>query len=158
MSDRKKALDFATRKHAGQLRKDGKDYITHPIAVAEIALAIFDKEFAPLNDGEDEDLYESLDEERDVIYILSILHDVYEDTDTTLEEIEELFNKHISERVHALSRIEPQNYYEFTMNIKWKWNRAVKIVKRADLTHNMSDLKEGSLKDKYRFAEHLLKY
>jgi hypothetical protein len=31
-------------------------------------------------------------------------------------------------------------------------------VKLADLQHNMSDLNEGSLKDKYRFAEYILNY
>ena len=160
MIDRSKVLEFATRKHTGQKRKDGKDYITHPIAVAEIALELFELEEVINWKDEDPNVAESdLNELRDEIYILSLLHDVYEDTDTTLEEIEELFGNRIRHGVNMLSNKDKvMTYFDFIMrlvNRPWDWT--IRLVKRADLRHNMSDLSEGSMKDKYRFAEHLLK-
>jgi (p)ppGpp synthase/HD superfamily hydrolase len=150
MIDRSKVLEFATRKHLGQKRKDGKDYITHPIAVAEIALKIFDEEYVYTPDP-------SNDEDRDILYALSILHDTYEDTDTTLEELEREFGGFISAAVGLLSRAEGVTYFQFIWDLYNKGELLTIITKRADLEHNMSDLKEGSLKDKYRFAEQILK-
>lgn len=150
MNIREKALEFATRKHAGQLRKDGKDYITHPIAVAELALHIFDTEYGYTADPSNE-------EDRDILYALSLLHDTYEDTDTTLEELGREFSGFISGGVELLSRKDEQTYFQFIWDLYNKGELLTIITKRADLEHNMSDLKEGSLKDKYRFAEQILK-
>lgn len=152
-----KALDFATRKHAGQKRKDGQDYITHPIAVAAIAIKIFNEEYLPKWDDTPADQIEVM-EILEELYILSVLHDTYEDTDTTLEEIRELFGSEIAHGVDMLSRKDKSvTYFEFIMKIvgrPWEW--IIALVKRADLEHNMSDLKEGQLKEKYRFARYAL--
>lgn len=70
-----KALIFATEKHSGQRRKmSGVPFILHPIEVAAIVGTMTD------------------DKE---ILAASVLHDTVEDTDTTLEEIKEVFGKRI---------------------------------------------------------------
>ena len=64
------ALNFANQKHNGQFRDSGEPYIIHPIAVAEILLDY----------GLDCDTICS-----------ALLHDVIEDTDTSLKELEIAF-------------------------------------------------------------------
>ena len=65
------AIDYATDKHAGQKRKSGEPYISHPLAVAHTLIEW----------GMDIDSV-----------LAGILHDSVEDTDATLEEIESLFS------------------------------------------------------------------
>lgn len=143
---REKAIEIATKAHFGQKRKDGKDYITHPIAVAEIAERFFWEKFADEFDGR-------ASEVADKIYIVSVLHDVLEDTSVTLGEIAEHFSDHdVLRAIQSLTRKENQTYYDFIRDIVINGNLISNIVKFSDIKHNMSDLKEGSLKDKYRFA------
>lgn len=73
------ATSFAARKHTGQMRKgdDAAPYINHPLEVANLLG----------NVGKVEDF--------DVL-IAAILHDTVEDTDTTKEEIEELFGMRVA--------------------------------------------------------------
>lgn len=140
MTLREKALAFATLAHKGQKRKDGKDYITHPIAVAEIA----------------ERLYRSyIGQDTDDIYVAALLHDVEEDTEFTYQDIEREFGTFIANRVHALSRQKGETYFDFIMRLSLSYFMD-SLIKLADLEHNLSDLQEGSMKDKYRFAKYLL--
>lgn len=70
-----KALIFATEKHSGQTRKmSAVPYILHPVEVASIVGTMTD------------------DKE---ILAAAVLHDTVEDTDTTLEEIKEIFGKRV---------------------------------------------------------------
>lgn len=146
---RKDVLEFSTRKHAGQKRKDGKDYITHPIAVAEIAVAKvakhFDKYVTTLRQYSNWMLNTI-----EIVWAASILHDTLEDTDTTYEELVKNFGERVANHVKDLTKTEGMNYYDFITSI---FDPISTIVKLADLEHNMSDLNEGSLKDKYRFAQ-----
>lgn len=154
------ALEFATEKHKGQKRKDGKDYITHPIAVSEIAASVAGDYFATRIEGKDTmeahwfyDSYKDLEHFRQCAVEAALLHDTLEDTDTTEDELKELFDFNVVTAVKLLSKLEGENYFDFTFRIiKSKFKLAM-IVKYADLTHNMSDLNEGSMKDKYRFAK-----
>lgn len=71
-----KALNFATEKHSGQLRKIANTpYILHPIEVASIVGTMTD--------------------DREIL-AAAVLHDTIEDTDTTLEEIRENFGRRVS--------------------------------------------------------------
>jgi (p)ppGpp synthase/HD superfamily hydrolase len=149
---REKAIEIATAAHAGQKRKNtGEDYITHPLKVAEIAEQIFLEEFRPkFSDGADVIARK--------IYIVGVLHDVIEDTDVSMETIFNAFpDIHIVQALAKLTRHEGQTYFDFINEIIQHGSIIAKIVKIADIQHNMSDLKEGSLKDKYRFALDKLK-
>ena len=146
---RERALEFATKAHAGQKRKDGKDYITHPIAVAEIAERMWWGKYA-------EDYHGSQDK-ADKIYIVAVNHDTIEDTEVTLRDFGKEFpDSEIIQAVSMLTRRKGQTYYDFIQNIALHGDLISLIVKIADLEHNMSDLQEGTLKDKYRFALKIL--
>lgn len=148
-----RALEIAIAAHAGQKRKNtGEDYITHPIAVADIAVEEFKASYHWQYFKSDPD---SIIRK---IRMVALLHDVVEDTNLTIDELTKEFpDIHILSALNLLTRKKSQTYYEFIMNIKMKGNVIAQIVKIADLIHNSSDLAEGSLKDKYRFALHILK-
>ena len=150
MKTKEYALEFATKWHKGQKRSDGKDYITHPIAVAEIALELFKKYF-----GDDYKEYDISTWETE-LYTTSVSHDLVEDTDVTIEELEREFGYSVARDVSSLSRVKDETYFSFIQRLVDYGSALALIVKLADLRHNMSDLKEGSLKDKYRFAEHAI--
>lgn len=155
MINLKFALDFAAEKHRGQKRKDGKEYITHSIAVAEIAVKM----------ARNENIF--TEKEIEMIYIISLFHDLIEDTGTGNYEIEivlgnsEKFTGYeiskISKAVFDLTRISKKssviNYLEGIKN-----NKFAKIVKLADLEHNLSDLVAGNLRDKYHLCRFYLNY
>jgi (p)ppGpp synthase/HD superfamily hydrolase len=141
---RRKALDSAAALHFGQKRRDGRPYHTHLTAVAEIAERIatqYDITHKPF---------------LDTLYAVSVLHDTIEDTMITKQDIERAFNNHIAQAVEDLSRRHGETYFDFIMRIADSREPLTTIVKMADLQHNMSDLQEGSMKDKYRFAYNVL--
>ncbi|MFA7301172.1 MAG: HD domain-containing protein [Candidatus Shapirobacteria bacterium] len=80
----KLALKFATLKHEGQLRESGEEYVTHPIWVA--------KTVDQLEVGEE-------------AVIAAILHDCVEDTDTTIDEIAEIFGDEVALLVSGLTDV-----------------------------------------------------
>ncbi|MHB8860146.1 MAG: HD domain-containing protein [Minisyncoccota bacterium] len=83
----RRAVQFAARKHNGQLRITGPremplPYITHPFSVALLVA----------EDGASDD-----------VVIAALLHDTIEDTGTTREEIVAAFNEHVAGLVEAVS-------------------------------------------------------
>ena len=82
-----RAVVFATEAHSGQKRRGSNaPYIIHPLEVATIA--------ATLSDDED-------------IMCAALLHDTVEDTEVTIEEIEENFGPHVRRLVAS----ETENKY-----------------------------------------------
>lgn len=79
-----KALSFAKNAHKEQFRKSGEPYIVHPVLVAAIVASITNDES---------------------MAIAALLHDVVEDTDVGLEEIEERFGKDVAHLVSGLTKI-----------------------------------------------------
>ena len=77
-----KATQFAADKHRGQSRKDAANtpYINHPVAVAHLL-----SHYAAILDAN--------------VIVAALLHDTVEDTDTTVDDIEELFGKEIRDIV-----------------------------------------------------------
>ena len=80
-----KALNFSIEAHKLQFRKSGEPYIIHPILVASIVASI------------------TADES---MVVAALLHDVVEDTPTTIEEIETLFDKDVAHLVNGLTKID----------------------------------------------------
>jgi GTP pyrophosphokinase len=136
-TDRKKimkALEYATDKHSGQTRLSGDPYITHPLAVATLLL------------GWDMDI--------DSI-IAGLLHDVAEDTETGLEEIEEHFDSNVALLVDGVTKVSKAraNRKDITTYLPATRDNLTKllvaigsdvrviIIKLADRLHNLRTLK-----------------
>ncbi len=127
------AKQIAREFHKGQKRPIGKaDYITHPEAVAELV-------------GEDVELQ-----------IVAWLHDVLEDCDLTFEDlIAKGIPYHLVQSIDYLTRERDQNYKDYILQIKE--DEIATKVKIADLKHNLLDLKNGNMRDKYILAFYILK-
>ena len=117
MCDSKKlqlALEYATKKHKGQKRIGGDDYITHPIAVCEIVKS--------LGYGVD-------------YQITALFHDLLEDTDALEEEILFYGNQEILTAVKLLTKQKGYVMAEYIGAIKN--NPIAFVVKTADRLHNL---------------------
>lgn len=126
------ALKIATEAHKGQKRKgSGKNYITHPIAVAE--------KF----------------EDRDY-KVVAVLHDTLEDTELTLEELKRRgLSISLATALEILTRKPEQSYLGYIIGCnRYPITRAIKI---EDLKHNLSDNPPSEhQKDKYIMALYIL--
>ena len=132
-SQSEKAYEIAKKAHLGQVDKAGEDYIKHPEKVASFV---------------------KTDEEKAVAY----LHDVIEDTELTLEDLNEYrFSKEVIEAVDIITKKRGEDYQSYLNSVKN--NKLARAVKLADLRHN-SDLtrlikvteKDIKRKEKYQKA------
>ncbi len=144
VEDIKKAVEYIIQKHEGQFRKSGEPYYYHPIEAAKILA----------------DMH--LDK---TSIIAALLHDVVEDTDTTLEEIEEKFGKQVALIVNGVTKI---GQYHFSskeiakaenfrkMIISMSDDIRVLIVKLADRLHNIRTLEHLNPEKQKRIAKETL--
>lgn len=123
----KKAFHTALEAHKEMRRKSGEPYIFHPIAVAQIAVEEIGLGTTSI--------------------VAALLHDVVEDTEITLEEIEKGFGKKVSQIIDGLTKIsggfniESQQAENFRkMVITLSDDVRVVLVKLADRLHNMRTL------------------
>lgn len=130
-----KALILATESHDGQFDLAGKPYILHPLHVMSKM-------------------------EREDDKIVAVLHDIVEDTDVSLEDIEGLgFPGHILRAIDALTRREDESYSVYMSRVAS--NEIATRVKIADIRHNLDftriprDLSE---KDLERIKKHATAY
>ena len=120
------AYEFAREAHEGQERKgDGSPYINHPTELARLLTAA----------GHD-------DQE---LLAAAFLHDVVEDTDTTLEEIEEAFGSGVHDLVDAMTEDKDVEPYEARKDhhrdqVEAGGERAV-LIYAADKVANLRDLR-----------------
>ena len=124
------ALKIAIKAHEGQKDKSGREYIMHPIRVAERCVSAKAK-------------------------IVALLHDTIEDTEVTPDFLRSQgFPEEIMEGILSVTKQEGETYEDFVCRAAK--NPLGKDVKQADLEDNMdiSRLKEISDED----AERLRKY
>jgi len=129
------ALKFATKMHEGQVRKyTGEEYITHPVAVADIVEIYLDKK-----GYSEEDIMMAVQ--------VALLHDTVEDTVATMEDIEDKFGDEIAKGVWFLTKT--PNYVG---NRKFRKElcearlreapEIIRILKTADMFHNSLSIEE----------------
>ena len=128
--DLEKCIEFIKIKHAGQKRKQGTPYYTHPLAVQNM---LKEKGF-----GEE-------------YQVTGLFHDLLEDTDCTEEEILKLSNENVLEAVKLLTK--PKGYImsEYIENISK--NEIAKMVKLADRIHNLSEAKATSIEFQNKYIK-----
>jgi (p)ppGpp synthase/HD superfamily hydrolase len=124
-----KAIYLAKKYHGNQKRKSGEPYYTHPL---EVAYMISDHKL-----------------KTDII-VASILHDIIEDTEVTVEMIEGTFGQRIAEMVDMLTRDRPDGtkltIEEVINNAYKKADKEVLLIKLIDRLHNIQTI--GSLSAK----------
>ncbi len=139
-----KAIDYAYKKHDGQFRKDGSPYIIHPLSVAII--------LSEINAGPN-------------TIIAGLLHDVIEDTETSLDEIKQEFNLDVSEMVEGLTKIEKIKFQSFDIAqinnhqkilLAMAKDIRVILVKLADRLHNIRTLDVMQYEKQVRISKETL--
>ena len=132
------AFEFAEKAHAGQKRKDGSPYITHPLATAQIVA---------------EEL--RLDSES---IVACLLHDCIEDTSVTHEEVSKLFSPTVADLVEGVSKLTRIQYtskedeqMENLRKMLMAMSKDIRVIliKIADRLHNMRTM-EYQTPDKQR--------
>ena len=124
----RKAFNLAVEAHKKMRRKSGEPYIYHPIAVAHIAA----KEIGLGSTS----------------IICALLHDVVEDTDYNLNDIEKLFGKKVAKIIDGLTKI--QDVFDKNVSMQAENFRKmlltlsddvrVILIKLSDRLHNMRTL------------------
>lgn len=121
----RKAFDVALENHKDMRRKSGEPYIYHPIAVAQIAAEEIGLGTTSI--------------------VCALLHDVVEDTDVSLDEIENLFGKKVARIIDGLTKIsgifdpnssiQAENFRKMLLTLAD--DVRVILIKLADRLHNM---------------------
>ena len=128
------AIDYIKEYHEGQKRNSGEPYYIHPIEVAYIVSEYcFDTE----------------------TIIASLLHDIVEDTDSSLIQIELIFGKRIAEIVDAVTKItmdyklSPEEVlYKLNMSSIQDINKKALLIKLVDRLHNIRTIQHIKSIDK----------
>ncbi|MFD0762186.1 RelA/SpoT family protein [Lutibacter aestuarii] len=125
----RKAFDLSVEAHSSQRRKTGEPYIYHPIAVAKIVAYEIGLDTTSI--------------------VAALLHDVVEDTEYTIEDIERLFGENVARIVNGLTKIshlkkdqdasvQAENFRKMLLTL----NDDVRVIliKIADRLHNMQTM------------------
>ena len=136
-----KAFNFARQAHKGVRRLSGEPYIMHPIAVAQIACEEMGLGSTSI--------------------CSALLHDVVEDTDYTVEDIENIFGPKIAQIVNGLTKIsggifgdkasaQAENFKKLLLTMSD--DIRVILIKICDRLHNMRTLESQPANKQYKIA------
>jgi GTP pyrophosphokinase len=141
----RKAFDVAVDAHQEQRRKSGEAYIFHPIAVAKIVASQIGLGATGI--------------------AAALLHDVVEDTDISIADIERLFNPKVAQLVEGLTKIaqvqkdmnvsmQAENFRKMLLTL----NDDVRVIliKLADRLHNMQTMESMSESKQIKIASETL--
>ena len=140
----RRAYVFSAREHRDQLRMSGEPYLVHPLAVADILA----------------------DMKLDVVCVAcGLLHDVVEDTLTTLENLEEHFGEEVAHIIDGLTKIskiqfssteehQAENFRKILMAMID--DIRIILIKLADRLHNMRTLQHLPEDRRLRIADETL--
>ena len=143
----RKAFEYAANAHDGMRRKSGEPYILHPLAVARV-------------------LAEEMELSDHVTIMCALLHDVVEDTEVTLDDIEREFGKKSRDIIDGLTKIkgagafdesisdQAENFRKILLTISE--DIRVVLIKLADRLHNMRTLGSMSPQSRRRIARETL--
>lgn len=126
LSTLERAIVFATERHHDQVDRSGAPYILHPLRVM-------------------------LSLETEAEKVTALLHDLVEDTDVTITEIEKEFGKEIADAVASVTRIEhpeKERYFDFVK--RSKLHPIGRKVKIADVKDNLSPTRMAALSEEER--------
>jgi len=125
----RKAFDIALEAHSSQRRRTGEPFIFHPIAVAKVVAYEIGLDTTSI--------------------VAALLHDVVEDTEYTIEDIERLFGENVGRIVNGLTKIshlnkdqnasiQAENFRKMLLTL----NDDVRVIliKIADRLHNMQTM------------------
>ncbi len=125
----RKAFDVAVDAHKDQRRKSGEAYVFHPIAVAKIVASEIGLGATSI--------------------AAALMHDVVEDTEITIQDIEKMFNPKVAQLVEGLTKIsqvqkdlnismQAENFRKMLLTL----NDDVRVIliKLADRLHNMQTM------------------
>lgn len=140
----RRAYDFSAIEHAGQTRRSGEPYLTHPLEVAALVADM------------------RLD---DVAIAAGLLHDVVEDTLTSIDRVEELFGAEVAHVVEGVTKIstipfssseerQAENFRK--MLLAMVDDIRVILVKLADRLHNMRTLDHMPEDRRFKTAQETL--
>lgn len=136
-----KAFNFARQAHKGVRRLSGEPYIMHPIAVAQVACEEMGLGSTSI--------------------CSALLHDVVEDTDYTVEDIENMFGPKIAQIVDGLTKIsggifgdkasaQAENFKKLLLTMSD--DIRVILIKICDRLHNMRTLDSQPANKQYKIA------
>ena len=136
-----KAFNFAKQAHKGVRRLSGEPYIMHPIAVAMIACSEIGLGSTSI--------------------CAALLHDVVEDTDYTVEDLENIFGAKIAQIVDGLTKIsggifgeqasaQAENFKKLLLTMSD--DIRVILIKICDRLHNMRTLDSQPANKQYKIA------
>lgn len=130
MSNLDKAIEIATKAHAGQKDKAGQAYILHPLRVM-------------------------LRVKGEVEKIVAVMHDVIEDSDFSLQDLKNQgFSDEIIEAIDCLTKRDSEDYKDFILRVSM--NRLARRVKIEDIKDNLDldRLEEVTNKDLKRIKKY----